>query len=99
MGQITIGAHPISYQSSASVDNFRLYMMGKADGFDYAAAAKKLAEEIQTSIADNAAPEGEPINVNYYNAAGVKVAKPEGVTIKVETYENGYVKVSKFLAK
>ncbi len=99
MGQITIGAHPISYQSSASVDNFRLYMMGKADGFDYAAAAKKLAEEIQTSIADNAAPEGEPINVNYYNAAGVKVAEPEGVTIKVETYANGYVKVSKFLAK
>lgn len=99
MGKITIGAHPISYQSSASVDNFRLYMIGKADGFDYAAAAKKLGEEIATSIAGNAAPEGEPVNVNYYNAAGVKVAKPEGVTIKVETYENGYVRVSKFFAK
>lgn len=101
MGKVTIGAHPVSFESSASVDNFRLYMIGKAEGFDYKAAAAKLADDIATSIeaAEAGAPEGEPIDVSYYNAAGVKVATPAGITIKVATYANGYVKVTKFMAK
>lgn len=100
-GEVTIGAHPVSYQSSASVDNFRLYMIGKAEGFDYAAAAKKIAHEIETSIEAAGAPEGEPIYVTYYSANGVQVAAPtpNEVTIRVERYANGFVKVVKFRAQ
>ena len=99
-GEATIGAHPISYQSSASVDNFRLYMIGKADGFDYAGAVKTLENQIKDAMTGiEEAPEGEPIDVAYYNAAGIKVATPAGVTIKIATYANGFVKVTKFIAK
>ena len=45
-GSVVIGANMIQYQSSASIDNARLVMVGKIDGYDYAAAAAKLAEII-----------------------------------------------------
>ena len=36
----------IEFQASASIDNFRLYMIGKAKDYDYAAAAAKVAARI-----------------------------------------------------
>lgn len=97
-GEATIGSCAISYNASAAVDNFRLYMVGKDDTFDYAAAAQKLNEVI-TEVVEVAAPEGEPVSVSYYDLSGKKVSRPNGITIKVDTYKNGFMKVSKVLVK
>lgn len=97
-GEATIGSCAISYNASAAVDKFRLYMVGKDDTFDYAAAAQKLNEVI-TEVVEVAAPEGEPVSVSYYDLSGKKVSQPNGITIKVDTYKNGFMKVSKVLVK
>lgn len=96
-GEMTIGAHPKEFEGLASVDNFSIYMVGKDDTFNYAAAATKLAEEIATAVEEVSAPEGEPVNVSYYDLTGKQVSTPSGITIKVDTYKNGYIKVSKIL--
>ena len=98
-GEMTIGAHPKEFEGIASVDNFRIYMVGKDDTFNYAAAAQAIAEEIATAVEEVSAPEGEPVNVSYYDLTGKQVSTPSGITIKVDTYKNGYMKVSKILVK
>jgi hypothetical protein len=45
-GSVTIGAHMFECASTASLDNARLVMVGKVEGYDYAAAAAKIAERI-----------------------------------------------------
>ena len=45
-GSTVIGAHMFECASTASLDNARLVMVGKIDGYDYAAAAAKLAQII-----------------------------------------------------
>lgn len=56
-GELLIGSRAVSYQSSASVDNFKIYMTGKKEGFDYAAAAAAVQKLINglvlTGDADN----------------------------------------------
>lgn len=99
MGEATIGSHLVQFQSTASTDNFRLYLVGKDASFDYAAAAKKLGEQISTSIESTKAPEGEPVSTRYYNVNGVQTTTPSGVTIQVDTYKNGYIKVTKKVIK
>ena len=47
-GSMTIGAHMFECASTASLDNARLVMVGKIDGYDYAAAAAKIAELINS---------------------------------------------------
>ncbi|MCI6503447.1 MAG: hypothetical protein MSA13_02350 [Prevotella sp.] len=96
-GEMTIGAHPKEFEGLASVDNFRIYMVGKDDTFDYAAAANAIAKEIETAVDEVSAPEGEPVNVSFYDLTGKQVSTPSGITIKVDTYKNGYIKVSKIL--
>ena len=49
-GSVLVGAHTKVFQSTASFDNFRLYMVGKADGYDYAAAAAKVAARIAGAV-------------------------------------------------
>ena len=46
-GSVLVGAHTKVFQSTASFDNFRLYMIGKAEDYNYATAAAKLAERIK----------------------------------------------------
>lgn len=98
-GEVTIGSHPVAFQSMASTDNFQLFLVGKNPSFDYADAAKKVGDELATAIKKVDAPEGQPVSVRYYNVNGAAVAHPSGVTIQVETYKNGYVKVTKRLFK
>lgn len=99
MGEATIGSHLVQFQSMASTDNFRLYLVGKDPSFDYAAAAKKVEEQLSTGIESTKAPEGEPVSTRYYNVNGVQTTTPSGVTIQVDTYGNGYVKVTKKVVK
>jgi hypothetical protein len=48
-GSAKVGARMIEFASSAAIDNFRLYMIGKAKDYDYAAAAAKVAARIDGS--------------------------------------------------
>lgn len=92
-GEITLGAHMMVTAGFGKVDTATLEMVGKAEGFDYAAAAKKLYTSIEKTVA--AAPAGAPINVQYFGIDGKQTLNPQGVTIKVESWANGFVKISK----
>lgn len=97
---LKIGAYIHATQSFAGIQNVKLTMIGKKEGFDYAAAAQKIAEEIANDVKEaTVVPAGEPVKVEFYSLDGKKVAKPAGVTIKVATYKNGAMKVSKFMVK
>ncbi|MDO4172386.1 MAG: hypothetical protein Q4D28_06770, partial [Prevotellaceae bacterium] len=99
MGEVTIGSYAKAFQSQAAADNFRLYMIGKAEGFDYAAAAKAIGDVITDVENVVVMPEGEPVKVTYYDLNGQMTTTPQGVTIKVYTYKNGAIKVVKTLVK
>lgn len=98
LASLTLGAD-MKVACFGKVDDANLYIVDKAEGFDYAAAAKALEEDIKVGIEAAGAPEGEPVSVSYFNANGVQVATPEGVTIKIARYANGCVTVTKFIAK
>lgn len=98
LASLTLGAD-MKVACFGRVDNANLYIVDKAEGFDYAAAAKALEDDIKVGIEAAGAPEGEPVSVTYFNANGVQVATPEGVTIKIARYANGCVTVTKFIAK
>lgn len=100
LSSFTMGAN-MSVACFGKVDNANLAIIDKVEGFDYAAAAKALQEEIETSIEAAGAPEGEPVSVTFFSANGVQVAAPtpNEVTIRVERYANGFVKVVKFRAQ
>lgn len=95
---LTLGAD-MKVACFGRVDDANLYIVDKAEGFDYAAAAKALEDDINVGIEAAGAPEGEPVSVTYFNANGVQVATPEGVTIKIARYANGCVTVTKFIAQ
>lgn len=98
LGSITLGAHMTIYGGFGNVDDATLTITGILEGFDYAAAAQKLEEEI-TAVDNVQMPEGEPVSISYYDLSGKKVSRPNGITIKVDTYKNGFMKVSKVLVK
>lgn len=98
LASLTLGAD-MKVACFGRVDDANLYIVDKAEGFDYAAAAKALEEDIKVGIEAAGAPEGEPVSVTYFNANGVQIATPEGVTIKIARYANGCVTVTKFIAQ
>lgn len=96
---LTIGAK-LTNACFGKVDNATLTMVGKADGFDYAAAAKALGEEVAAGIKNaEVAPEGNPVSVVFYDLNGRQISAPNGVAIKVEKWANGYTKISKVVEK
>lgn len=98
-GSISIGAK-MSNACFGKVDNATLKMVGKAEGFDYAAAAQVLGEEVAAGIKNaEVAPEGDPVSVVFYDLNGRQISAPNGVAIKVEKWANGYTKISKVVEK
>lgn len=98
-GSISIGAK-MSNACFGKVDNATLKMVGKAEGFDYAAAAKVLGDEVAAGIKNaEVAPEGDPVSVVFYDLNGRQISAPNGVAIKVEKWANGYTKISKVVEK
>ena len=98
-GSISIGAK-MSNACFGKVDNATLKMVGKAEGFDYAAAAKVLGDEVAAGIKNaEVAPEGNPVSVVFYDLNGRQISAPNGVAIKVEKWANGYTKISKVVEK
>lgn len=98
-GSISIGAK-MAKACFGRVDNATLKIVGKASGFDYAAAAKALNEEVAAGI-ENAevAPEGNPVSEVYYDLNGRQTTSPKGVAIMVQKWANGYTKISKVVVK
>ncbi len=99
LGSVTLGAHMMVNGGFGNVDDATLTMVAKDKDFDYAAAAKKLADDIADGIESAVQPEGEPMSVRFYDLNGRQVSTPNGVTIKVEAYKNGFMKVSKVVIK
>ena len=98
-GSISIGAK-MSNACFGKVDNATLKIVGKASGFDYAAAAKVLGDEVAAGIKNaEVAPEGDPVSVVFYDLNGRQISAPNGVAIKVEKWANGYTKISKVVEK
>ena len=98
-GSISIGAK-MSNACFGKVDNATLKMVGKVEGFDYAAAAQVLGEEVAAGIKNaEVAPEGNPVSVVFYDLNGRQISAPNGVAIKVEKWANGYTKISKVVEK
>ena len=98
-GSISIGAK-MSNACFGKVDNATLKMVGKAEGFNYAAAAQVLGEEVAAGIKNaEVAPEGNPVSVVFYDLNGRQISAPNGVAIKVEKWANGYTKISKVVEK
>ena len=98
-GSISIGAK-MSNACFGKVDNATLKMVGKAEDFDYAAAAKVLGDEVAAGIKNaEVAPEGDPVSVVFYDLNGRQISAPNGVAIKVEKWANGYTKISKVVEK
>ena len=96
---LTIGAK-LTNACFGKVDNATLTMVGKAEGFDYAAAAKVLGDEVAAGIKNaEVAPEGNPVSVVFYDLNGRQISAPNGVAIKVEKWANGYTKISKVVEK
>lgn len=98
-GSISMGAK-MAKACFGRVDNAKLVMVGKAEGFDYAAAAKVLGDEVAAGIKNaEVAPEGNPVSVVFYDLNGRQISAPNGVAIKVEKWANGYTKISKVVEK
>lgn len=96
---LTIGAK-LAKACFGKIDNATLTIVGKAEGFDYAAAAKALGEEVAAGIKNaEVAPEGNPVSVVFYDLNGRQISAPNGVAIKVEKWANGYTKISKVVEK
>lgn len=98
-GTISIGAK-MAKACFGRVDNATLKIVGKASGFDYAAAAKALNEEVAAGIKNaEVAPEGNPVSEVYYDLNGRQTTSPKGVAIMVQKWANGYTKISKVVVK
>ncbi len=96
---VMYGAYTRTYQSINAVDQFKLHMTAKAEGFDYAAALEKVKNDIATGIANVQIPAGTPKMVKYFNLDGTQVAQPNGVCIQISTYDNGMMTVKKVFVK
>lgn len=94
---MTIGANINCTNDAAQVDDTRLFMVAKLDGFDYKAAAAALMENIPSGLKAVERTDA-PVAVQYFNLAGQKSAA-QGVNIKVETYSDGYTVVKKVIVK
>lgn len=94
---MTIGANMNCTNDAAQVDDTKLFMVGKLEGFDYRAAADAIFANIPSDLKAVERTDA-PVAVQYFNLAGQKSAA-QGVNIKVETYSDGYTVVKKVLVK
>ncbi|MBQ7238088.1 MAG: hypothetical protein IJS20_04785, partial [Bacteroidales bacterium] len=95
----TVGATLMSRGDFSKCDNATLYMTGKLDGFDYAAAADVVLQAAQSKLDKVVDRADAPVAVSYFNLAGQEVAAPKGASLKIERYSDGYTVVKKVLVK
>lgn len=95
---MTIGADMNCYGDAAQVDDVNLYMTGKLEGFDYAAAAAAILDEVANGI-EVVEREDAPVQVTYYNLNGQQSEAKQGINIKIERYADGYIIIKKVIVK
>ncbi len=95
---MTIGANMNCTNDAAQVDDTKLYMTAKIEGFDYRAAADAILNNLKTGVKAVERTDA-PVAVRYYNLAGQTSAAQQGVNIKVERYSDGYTVVRKVIVK
>lgn len=95
---MTIGADINCTSDAAQVDDTKLYMTGKLEGFNYRAAADEILKNVPEGI-DMAERTDAPVNVTFFNLNGQHTAAPQGVSLKVERYADGYTVVKKVIVK
>lgn len=98
MVDMTIGADMNCYNDAAQVDDTKLYMTGKLEGFDYAAAANEILNGISDGL-QVVEREDAPVAVSYVNMNGQFTAAAQGACLKVERYADGYTVVKKVIIK
>lgn len=95
---MTIGADINCYGDAAQVDDTNLYLTGKVEGFDYAAAAAQIFNNVPSEL-KVVEREDAPVAVSFINLNGQHTAAPQGVCLKVERYADGYTVVKKVVVK
>lgn len=100
-GSANVGVHMLTFGGAASITDVKIFMVGKAENYDYRDAAAKLQEKITAieTVQQSNEPAEAPVKVVYYDLNGVATSAPQGIAIKVATYANGYVKVTKVVVK
>lgn len=107
-GKVTLGAQVIFFGEAestsdrggfAAFDNAKLKMSAKHPSFDYAAAAKKIDEELANDIklVDNS--DANIVKTQYFDLNGRKVANAKGVLIRIDTMSDGSQRVNKVLRR
>lgn len=96
-GPVKVTATAASGNGWGRLDNWALYLTGKAEGVDYAAlveAQKKVVEEALTSVSEIKPTASE----KYYNLNGMEQSSgSNGILIRVRTAADGSRKVEKIL--
>lgn len=95
---MTIGADMNCYNDAAQVDDTQLFMTAKLEGFDYAAAAAQIFNNVPSEL-KVVEREDAPVAVSFINLNGQHTAAPQGVSLKVERYADGYTVVKKVIVK
>ena len=83
-GTMFIKANHVGVSAWARLDDFRLYMTGALEGFDYKAALEEVEKEINEAITFVDAEEIESGDATFYNINGVKSDAQKGLMIKVQ---------------
>lgn len=98
-GSFTYGAHMTTHGGTfASIDNARIYMTGKADGFNYAEAATKVLAEAAEGI-EVVERNDEPAASFFFDLNGRQISAAQGVCVRIDRYADGYTVVRKVVVK
>ena len=99
-GKVTLGAVCDVDASFAAINNAKIKMSAKHPTFDYAAAANKIEKEIADDIkvVENATA-ATPVQTQYFDLNGRKVANAKGILIRIDTMSDGTQRTSKVLRR
>lgn len=95
---LTVGAGLRSRGDFSKADEAKLWMTGKAEGFDYASAADALLQEFAEGI-QLQERDDQPAQVYYFDLNGRRIADAQGVCISIARYADGYTVVRKVVVK
>lgn len=111
-GKFTLGAQVIFFgpegepnavsqrDGFASFDNAKLKVSGKHPTFDYAAAAKKIDEELANDIKLVEISDASVVNTQYFDLNGSKVANnAKGILLRIDTMSDGSQRANKVLRR
>lgn len=94
----TLGAKLMSRGDFSKCDDAAIYLTGKAEGFDYAAASAALLQEVAEGIQLQERDDQPAISL-FYDLNGRRIQVADGVCIRIDRYADGYTVVRKVVVK